>query len=177
MHVKTGAANKNITLEPWFTCVVLFTTDSQWTPSDSNEHACFPREFLLLASKTLQCWCGYPTTDEDKMVTGVHMKVYNEMMSSCITMEIYLFTVFGLTNIAGHVLSVWMCIHTHTHTHTQNLSPASTHTTCQWVVYVSSTSHTFCMTQSSYQKSCKMGQQWKNVKSFRYENTKKTCIL
>jgi hypothetical protein len=31
------------------------------------------------------------------------------------------------------------CVHTHTHT------PASIHTTCQWVMHVSSTSHTFCM--------------------------------
>jgi hypothetical protein len=48
------------------------------------------QEFHLLASKTLQCWCGHPTTDEDKMVTGVHMNVYNENRSSCITMEIQL---------------------------------------------------------------------------------------
>lgn len=67
------------------------------------------------------------------MVTGDHVNVYKEMMSSCITMEIYLF----LDNV---IYCIWsdkyrwslpVSLDVHTHKHTQNLSPASTQTTCQ----------------------------------------------
>jgi len=72
-------------------------------------------------------------------VTGVHMNVYNEMMSSCITMEIYLLldnVIYRIWSDKYHwlltvSLNVFTHTHTHTHTHTQNLSPASTHTMCQ----------------------------------------------
>ena len=55
------------------------------------------------------------------MVTGVHMNVYNEMMSNCIIMEIYL----SLDNVIYRIwsdkhrwlLTVRLNVFTHTHTH------------------------------------------------------------
>jgi len=59
------------------------------------------------------------------MVTGVHINVYNEMMSSCITMEIYLF----LDNVIYRIWSDkyrWslpVSLNAHTHKTSHQLAP------------------------------------------------------
>jgi hypothetical protein len=51
----------------------------------------FPENFSYCLAKPCNVDVDIPPQTKTKMVTGVHMNMYNEMMSSCITMEIILF--------------------------------------------------------------------------------------